>query len=67
MLVFLSSIPVAIFYKWQIALILLIASRIIKGAVKKSAVEFVVQYAVLSKEFYEAFMERELILFKTLK
>ena len=63
------SIPgficVAIFFKWWVGLLLLFfVTPIISKATKKSAAEFVLEYAEQNKEFFEALIKKNILIFR---
>ena len=68
--IWILSIPVfiyvAIFYKWWVGVLLLIfITPIISRATKKSASQFVLEYAQENKQFYEMLIKNDLLHFQT--
>jgi hypothetical protein len=68
--VWMLSIPgfiaVSIFYKWWIGLLLLfIVTPVISRATKKSAAEFVLEYAECDAEFFNFLVEKNLLILKS--
>ncbi len=67
--IWILSIPVfiyvAIFYKWWVGILLLIfITPMISSATKKSASQFVLEYAQINQQFYEMLIKNNLLVFK---
>lgn len=67
--IWMLSIPafilVAIFYKWWVGLLLLfIVTPIISKSVKKSAAQFLLEYAEEDKKFFKLLLEHDALIFK---